>query len=295
MKLQRFAGTPTNTTVVTDIAPAIAVDHVVRMTEGIKKLQEVLGIIALRPLPEGNAVKIYKYTTVNTPSQVAEGEEIARTEIKRELDRTITLAYKKYRRNTSLEAIQANPEIAINDLDGKLLAIAQKGIHADFFSMLSPASGSTSVTGGADLQETLANIWGEAHEDLEDFDSINMVYFVNPKDISAYLGTATVSTQTAFGFDYMQNFLGLGDVIVTNKVEQGTIKATPKENLNGVYASVGGTAYGVFDLTTDATGIVGIGHSADLKSLSYDSVMVTGIMFYPEVISAIFDAEINPQ
>ena len=77
---------------------------------------------------------------------------------------------------------------------------------------------------GTDLQDTLAQCWGKLQVLFED-DTAQAVYFVNPEDIATYLGAAAITTQTAFGLNYIENFLGLGTVIITSRVTKGTTQA----------------------------------------------------------------------
>lgn len=70
--------------------------------------------------------------------------------------------------------------------------------------------GETSVA-EASLQAVLAASWGQLQVKFED-DAAEPVHFVNPLDIADYLKAANISVQTAFGMNYVQDFLGLGTV-----------------------------------------------------------------------------------
>ena len=95
----------------------------------------------------------------------------------------------------------------------------QKAIRTDLFTFLATGTGEA---GGADMQSTLAQAWGQLQVKFED-DAIQAVYFVNPLDIADYLGAAQISTQTAFGMTYVEDFLGLGTVIMNASVPKGKI------------------------------------------------------------------------
>ena len=66
-----------------DLEPAISVDFVSRLHGNITELQKLLGIADLDPMSEGTTIKIYKMEQVTTPEQVAEGEEIWLTKVKK--------------------------------------------------------------------------------------------------------------------------------------------------------------------------------------------------------------------
>ena len=105
LRLQLFAA-PENAITTTDLEPAISVDFASRLSSNITELQNLLGIVDLDAMSEGTTIKIYKMTRVNTPAQVAEGEEIALTKIQQKIARTLELTLKKFRKQTTAEAIQ---------------------------------------------------------------------------------------------------------------------------------------------------------------------------------------------
>ena len=59
--LQKYAA-ETNTTLTTDLEPAISIDFTSRIVSNIKELQEVLGVSELTPMSAGTDIKIYKMT-----------------------------------------------------------------------------------------------------------------------------------------------------------------------------------------------------------------------------------------
>ena len=291
-KLQRHAA-PDNTIVTTDVAPAISIDHNERLVEGIQTLQAALGITEMNAMPAGSQIKLYKVTQMNTPAQVAEGETIPLTEVKRELDRTIDLSLRKYRKATTAEAIQkSGREVAINMTDEKLLKSVQKDIKSDFFAAIQPASGATEADAGATAQAAFANIWAKAQVKFEDED-VEMVYFVHPNDVAAYLATAAITVQNRFGFKYVEDFLGLGSAFITPSIAEKAPVGVPKENLNGAYAPIGGDVAAEFGLTSDQTGLVGTTHSANKTNASIETLMMSAVAFYVEDLSAIIKGEIG--
>ena len=281
-----------NTTVTTDLEPAISVDHVSRIHGNIKELQQVLGITEMTPMAAGTAIKIYKMEQVNTPEQVAEGETIGLTKIERKLANTIDLVLKKYRRNTTAEAIQSvGREIAINQTDEKLVSGIQKDIKKAFYTLLGTGTGTAT---GTTLQAALSAAWGAVKKFYEDEDA-TPIYFVSSDDLADYLGTAQITMQQAFGLSYIQDFLGLGTVVVSPTLAKGKLIATAKENLNGAYipANSGDVARS-FGLTSDATGLVGINHSADNTNATINTLAMSGVVFYPEVLDGVIISTIAP-
>ena len=289
LNLQMFA--EENITTSADVAPAISIDHVSRLSTNIKKLMEVLGITEMTPMNEGTNIKIYKFEQQNTPEQVAEGETIGLTKIKRVLARTVEITLEKFRRNTTAEAIQkSGKDIAINQTDEKLIGSIQKGIKKNFYDVLATGTGKAS---GKNLQGALAAAWGELQKVYEDED-VTPIHFVPSDDLAEYLGNATVSMQQAFGLSYIQDFLGLGTVVVSPSLPKGKTIATAKENLNGAFvpANTGDLAK-AFGLTSDASGLVGMGHYVVSGNATIDTLAMAGVAFYPELLDGVIVSTIS--
>ncbi len=283
----------TNTIVTTDLAPEITIDHIEKLVSGINSVRTILGINTMKPMAAGTTVYQYKYTKKNTPAQVAEGEVIPLTEYTRAKTAVAALELEKFRKQSTAEAIQKfGKQVAINDTDDLLLKEVQKSIKAKFFTTL--AAGTGKATGSVvDLQHTLASIWGAMQVYFADVD-VTPVYFVNPLDIADYLGGATITMQTAFGFTYVQNFLGLGTVIIDPSVAQKTVIATAQQNLNGVYVPASGDVASTLGLSFDSTGMVGMKHFTADDRASVDTLLVSGAWFYAEDKGGIFSAKITP-
>lgn len=287
MNLQLFA----EANITSDLEPAISVDCVSRITRNITELQKVLGITEMTPMSAGTSIKIYKMEQANTPEQVAAGETIGLTKIERKLARTIDLVLKKFRRNTPAEEIQkVGREVAINQCDEKLLSGIQKDIKRDFYAMLEAGTGEAT---GVTLQGALAAAWGAIKNFYEDQDA-TPIYFVSSDDLAEYLGSAQVTMQQAFGLSYIQDFLGLGTVVVSPTLTKGKVIATAKENLHGAYVPANsGDVAKTFGLTSDSTGLVGMNHSAITGNATVDTLAMSGVVFYPELLDGVIVATIE--
>lgn len=277
-----------NTIITTDVAPAITVDVNARIASGIEALQRVLGVSSMTPMAVGSSIKMYKSVVGTVPNQVAEGDEIPLTEVDRTAVISKTLTLKKYRKMTTAEAIQqSGMEAAVYDTDRAVIRYIRSAIRKEFMGML--ATGTGTATAGTTLQKTLANLWGAAHTKYPDED-ITMVYFINPTDVATYLGTASITTQTAFGFDYVENFMGMGTAIFDPDITAGSVVATPMENINGFYAPVNGELGAQFGLTADESGLVGLVHGNVLGRASVETLLLSAVTFAPEDLSGVFIA-----
>ncbi len=273
------------TTTTADMAPAISVDFTSRISKNIVELQKLLGITDLIPMSAGTDIKIYKWTVDELADQVGEGKTIGLTKVTRTLANTISLALDKYRRNTTAEAIQkVGRNIAINQSDEKLVGKVQKETKKSLYAALKKGSGTVS---GTTLQTVLANLWAKLQEYYEDED-VTPVYFINQQDVADYLGTAQITMQTAFGFTYIENFLGLGTAIISPQVTAKNPIATAKENMRGAYVPMSGDVAQTFALMADSTGLVGMTHSINSRDASVDTLLMSCVKFFPEFEDGVF-------
>ncbi|RNM29860.1 hypothetical protein EDX97_09565 [Absicoccus porci] len=287
--LQLFAA-ETNITTTSDLEPAISVDFTSQIAENIDELRKVLGISTLEPMATGTLIKSYKMTKENTPDQVGEGETIGLTKITRKLAWQKEITLKKFRKVATAEAIQKiGKQKAINDTDSKMVSELQKDIKKDFFASLATGTGTAKGTG---LQAALANGWGAMEVRFEDL-TFDPVFFISPLDVATYLGSAQITTQNAFGFQYIEGFLGLGTAILSPQLAQGTAYGTAKQNLRGAYIPNGGDVASSFGLTFDTTGLIGMTHSPITSNATIETLLMSGVQFWPEYADGVFKITIN--
>lgn len=274
-----------NTTMQNDLIAA-SIDFTEQFAGSIKKLQEILGITRLTPMPIGNQIKIYKSEVTKADGKVGEGEVIPLSKVTRKLADTLTLGYSKYRKLVTAESIQSSGfQAAVNDTDAKLLKDIQKDIKSGLFGYVTNTTGVV-TTSAAGFKAAIGATLGQLAVKWED-DDIQSVLFVNPIDFYAYLGGSDVTLQTAFGMTYLQNYFGFNTVIVSSMIPQGKMAATAVKNLNMAYAQVTGNLGTAFNFTTDETGLIGIIHNAVNDSLNYQSVMMNGLKLFPERLDGI--------
>lgn len=271
------------------------VDFVQRFTHNsLDKLLEVLGVTRRIPMMEGTTM--YLYTTSGTlqSGAVAEGEVIPLSQYATTKTPVGEITLKKWRKAVSAEAIKKSGLVAaINDTDAALLRDVQKGVRTDFFTLLNGTiTGATSAS-GTGLQAALADAWGKLQVKFED-DAAEAVFFVNPTDLATYLGGATISLQTAFGLNYIENFLGLGTVILSSSITAGSFVATAKENIILYYLTMGGDIANAFDLTADELGLIGINSGYQNKERAQiESLVMSGIQLFVEYAAGVIKGTIN--
>lgn len=275
-----------------DLVRAREIEFVTLFGESIKKLVEALGVTRKIPKQAGYTLKAYKATGTLQDGAVAEGDLIPLSKYQTEAVSYAEIVLKKWRKATSAEAIiEKGYDQAVQMTTDRMLKDVQKGIRADFFKFLGTGTGKAT---GATFQAALAQAWGQLQVLFED-DSIEAIYFMNPLDVADYLATAQISTQTAFGMTYVENFLGLGTVIFDSKVKEGEIYATAKDNIVLYYVPVNGADLGnAFSFTADQTGLIGIHEEADYKHMTAEDTVMSGVVLFAERLDGIVKSTITP-
>lgn len=261
------------------------IEFVEMFQESIKKLTEALGVTRKIAKEAGTVLKTYKAKGTLEDGTVAEGEVIPLSKYTVEPISYKEITLKKWAKATTVEAIQQYGfDQAVTMTSDRMLKDVQKGIRKDFFDFLGTGTGTAT---GKGFQATLANAWGQLQVLFED-DDIEAVYFMNPLDVADYLGSATITTQTAFGMTYIEDFLGLGTVMLNSYVPQGKIYATAKDNIVLYYIAVNGADIGeAFTFTSDATGYVGIHEQADYSNMTSKDTVLSGLELFAERIDGV--------
>ena len=260
----------------------------------IPKLMAALGVTRQIEMREGDAMYIYEITGTLQNGNVPEGEIIPLSAYEQTKTKVGEMVLRKYRKGTSGEAIvKSGANVAVGDTDKKMLQDVQKNIRSEFFTFLGNIQNTTSAS-GTGLQATLADSWGKLQVAFED-DDVQPVHFVNPEDIADYLKTANITLQNAFGMKYVEDFLGLGRVIVTNRVTKGTIYTTAQDNLILYKLTMSGDLARAFSLTTDETGIIGINSGYPTNDrFQLETLVVYGIDLLVEYAAGVIVGTINP-
>jgi hypothetical protein len=284
MNLQLFA-VDANTVKAADLAKVRDVDFAERFTSGIETLMKMLGVTRKIEKKAGEVLKVYKVTGTLEDGTVAEGEIIPLSKYATTYEAIGEAELKKWRKVTTAEAIsEKGYGQAVNDTNDKMLRDIQNGIRSKFVNFLGTGTGAAS---GANVQGAIAQTWGQMQVLFEDT-AVQAVHFMNPLDIADYLATAQVSMQTAFGFSYIENFLGMGNVILASDVPKGKIYSTAAENIVLYYIPVTSADMAqAFDLTADATGLIGIHTGATYNNLSAETVAASGVGLFAEKLDGI--------
>lgn len=274
-----------NTVKSADLAKVRDVDFTERFTTGIETLMKMLGVTRKIEKKAGEILKVYKVTGTLEDGVVSEGEIIPLSKYKTEYTPIGEATLNKWRKETTAEAIsEKGYGQAVNDTNNKMLKDIQKGIRSKFVNFLATGTGEAT---GVGLQATMAQTWGQMQVLFEDT-AVETVHFINPLDIADYLGSAQVTTQTAFGMSYIENFLNMGTAILAADVPKGKVYTTAADNIVLYYIPVSSSDMAqAFDLTSDATGLVGIHTGAIYNNMTAETVAASGVGLFAEKLDGI--------
>ena len=275
----------TNTIITNDLSRVREVEFVEIFSENIEKLMELLGVARRIPKQAGSVLKSYTAAGTLQDGNVAEGEVIPLSKYTTTPVTYGNITLKKWRKSTTAEAIiERGYDQAVEAMTDRMLRDVQREIRQEFFDLLKDGEGTAS---GSTLQAALAQAWGQLQVKFED-DDIDAVYFVNPLDVADYLADTAVSMQTAFGMTYIENFLGLGTLIMNSSVPEGKVYATAKENIVLYYIPVNSADLGeVFRFASDESGLIGIHEEPDYTNMTASSTVINGMALFAERLDGV--------
>ena len=199
------------------IAAASSVDMVNSFAQDFSKLREMLAHSQFSVLPNGTNLTVAAKTATLQDGIAAENAEIPASTIVGDAS-IVTLTYKKYRALIGFERIATEGEGAVVNADNLLRGQLQGDVKQAIADGLATA-GNTAVTpsAGDSVQKRCAALWAALSAGRENY-ATTPVFFANPSAVAEYLGAANITVQTAFGVQYLVNFLGLGTLILSAKI-----------------------------------------------------------------------------
>ena len=296
----------TNTSDSTALNAALDQEFIANFQHDSDRLAEILGIFGTETLAAGTTLKMLKITgTLNngktegtqvgatgsgavtlgssSGTSYVEGDEVALSKFSAEYEAVAEVFGVPYRKMTTVNAIQKSGYVnAVLKTDQKMLSQVRGGVVSDFFTFLGNGTGTASAKG---LQAALATADATLGDKLEDNgdEAGRIIHFVNRQDAAAYLGTATITDQNVFGMTYLQNFLGVANVFLTNKVDKGGLYVTPAENVHIFGLDFGALSQAGLAYATDANGLIGVAHGPAYDRVSVETHVLSGCTLFPEV------------
>lgn len=272
-------------------AMAQNINIVSKFEADLAELLAVLGKSDVSVMAPGAAMTVYKSSGELKAAQVGEGEEITASTHKMTVDKTVELTYSKYRKITGIESIgKMGYDVAVLGSNEAMLRDVQKAVRKSIYDGIKTGTGAVVAPKDSTFQQQVATAWGKLAAKFED-EAATPVFFANPVDVAGYLGSANITTQTAFGMSYLKGFMGLGNLLVDSNVPEGTVVATAAENIDVVAADV--ASIPGMDLTCDRSGIIGVHNGARYANAGIETVMYCGLSCFPVFLDRVFKATVS--
>ena len=273
------------------------IDFVTQFARNWKALQDIMGIT--RPIEKPNGTELSsKYAEGELQSgDVGEGEFIPRSHFTVKEKPYVKIKVKKYSKEVSIEAVAEHGEdAAINMTDEEFLVKLQNIVSGRFYDYLKSG---TMTFEEKTFQMAFAMALGKVEDKFEAMDRnvTKTAVFVNTLDLYAYLGSSDITMQTAFGFNYIKDFLGADLVFISSKISRGQIIATPVNNIVSYYVNPqnGGFAkLGLHYITDGVTNLIGFAIKGDYDRATGVAYALMGFELFAEYIDAIAVVTINP-
>lgn len=280
-----------NLTKTTDITiKAREVDFVTSFAKNWDALREVIGI--MKPIRKAPGTTLVSYTATVTleDGNIGEGEAIPYSQAKVDPVSYEDLTLKKWAKAVSIEAVEKyGATAAVQMTDAEFRNELQGEVMDDFYTFLKTGTlKSTEDT----FQMGIAMAIGKVTDKFKKMhrDTTNIVVFVNTLDAYRYLGAAQVSIQTNNGLTYIKNFLGAQTVILSSEIEEGTIIATPVNNIVLYYVNPGDGEFGQLGLNYTVAGetnLIGFHANGNYGTAVGESFALMGMKLWAEYIDAI--------
>ena len=271
------------------------VDFVTRFSKNWNALRTIIGI--MKPIRKTPGTKLVSYEAemdgdLQGGTTVAEGDVIPFTKFKVKEASYGDIEVAKYAKSVSIEAVQKyGAEIAVEKTDDQFLVELQNKTLNDFYTFLKTGTLKGSQT---TWQKALAIAKGAV---VNRFAAMNLtvtevVGFANIMDLYSYVGTADITVQTAFGLQYIQNFLGYKTLFLlpAEYIPEKTVIALPVENIDMYYVDPSDSDFAKMGLqyTVDGeTNLIGFHVEGDYTRATGNSFAIMGVKLWAEYLDGI--------
>lgn len=284
--------------VFTDIS-AREIDFVTRFARNWEALREILGIV--RPIEKqaGTVLRSYTASITLESGEVPEGAIIpySKATVVESLKKDLTL--EKYAKAVTVEdVLKYGADVAVEKTDEAFLNELQDVVTGRFYASI--ADNVAAMTAAYDsFQMAVAMSIGMVKDKFKKMkkDVTKVVTWVNTLDAYEYLGAASLSIQTTFGIDYIENFMG-ATLILSSEIERGKVISTPSDNLVLYFANPASADFKKLGLvfTTDGeTNLIGFHANGNYSTAVGESFALMGMVLWFEYADgmAIIDVDSN--
>lgn len=288
--LQVFAA-PNNMTGTAQIqVRAREIDFVTSFGKNMQALLDVMGITRMIKKTNGTALKVKTVSGTLQSGDVAEGDEIPLSQYTVTEEVFDTIKIEKYRKGVSLEAIaDKGYDAAVDQTDAEFKSDLQNKILDKFYTQLKMGS---LVGHESTWQMAIAMAIGRVKDKFEKMKktATGIAVWVNTLDVYKYVGAADITMQTAFGMNYIKNFLGADVCFISSQIPENTVIATPLNNLVAYYVDPADSEFvkaGLVYTVDSETGFIGFHAQGTYERAISDMFAIMGVRLFTEYMDAI--------
>lgn len=282
-----------NLTMTADMAVAAReIDFVSRFARNWDHLRDILGIV--RPIRKqpGAVLKSKKATITLVSGTVGEGKEIPYSKAQIVETPYAEMTVEKYAKAVSIESIKDHGyDVAVGMTDDAFLFELQDNVTARFYAYLNTGS---LTSNESTWQRALAMAKGNVINKFKQMHRTctEVVGFANVLDLYDYIGDAAITVQSAFGFQYIKDFMGYKVVFLLSDAEiaRGKVIATPVENIALYYVDPGDSDFakaGLIYTTDGLTNLIGFHTQGNYNTAVSESFAIMGMTLFAEYLDAI--------
>lgn len=288
--LQVFAA-PDNMTGQTQIqVRAREIDFVTSFGKNLQALLDVMSIARMIRKENGSVLKTKKVSGTLKSGEVAEGDEIPLSQYTVEETPFDTIRIEKYRKGVSIEAIaEKGYDAAVQSTDDEFKSDLINKVSDRFYAQLKAGS---LVGHETTWQMAVAMAIGKVIDKFQKMKrtATGVALWVNTLDVYKYIGAANITLQTAFGFKYIQDFMGADVVFISSEIPENVVVATPLNNIVAYYVDPGDSEFvraGLQYTTDTETGFIGFHAQGTYERAISDMFAIMGLRLFCEYQDAI--------
>lgn len=281
-----------NTVVSANLSAVRAVDFVTQFGKKLQFLQEVFPNLRFIEHKPGEQLYSRKAAVTLNTSTVDEGDEIPANAVTYTDVAVGTITwYKQSIRVTMEDIAKRGYDATVQAADNDMLFKVQNHVATNLVTFMQTGTLTSDYT-TATFQEAVAEALGQVKNKWENLNLgyTEVIAFVNTLDLFRALGAANITTQTAFGLDYIKDYMGVSKLFFSSKIPQGKVIATVSENIIMDYIDAGNSEYakaGINFATDGERNLVGVSIEPIMNRTASDLIMVTGTGLRAEYLDGI--------
>lgn len=288
--LQVFAA-PENMTGTAQIqVRAREIDFVTSFGQNMQALLDVMGIARMIRKQNGSMLRVRTASGTLQSGDVAEGDLVPLSQYEVTEKDFDTIKIQKYKKGVSIEAIaDKGYEAAVAMTDEEFTSDLQNVVMDKFYTQLKMGS---LVGHETSWQMAFAMAIGRVKNKFETMGrtATGIAVWVNTLDVYKYLGAAQITMQTAFGVNYVRNFMGADIMFISSQIPENTVIATPLNNIVAYYVDPSDSEFaraGLVYTTDPATGFIGFHVQGNYDRVISELNAIMGVRLFAEYLDAI--------